>query len=104
MRQEPGDTVLARRFSSLPHSLTPSLPSKGQASLEMTLALMGSLLLLFGSFKVCLWLNERLVRRHQYYNCTRVQAGSSAPGVWDDPTRSIPLRIFEAQTVSADPC
>ena len=32
MRQ--GDTVSARRFCSLPHSLTPSLPSKGQAVVE----------------------------------------------------------------------
>lgn len=79
---------------------------RGQASLEMTLALGGVLLLLLGSFKVFLWINERLVRRHQYYNCTRVAAGSSAPGVvvWDDPAVHIPLKIFEAQMVSADPC
>ena len=78
----------------------------GQASLEMTLALWGALLLLLGSMKVCLWIGERLVRRQQYYNCTRVAAGSSAPGamVWDDPAVHIPLNIFGAQAVSPDPC
>jgi hypothetical protein len=39
----------------------------GQASLEMTAALIGALLLLFGSLRVCLYFSERLVKRHQNY-------------------------------------
>ncbi|MBI3319013.1 MAG: hypothetical protein HYZ89_00270 [Candidatus Omnitrophica bacterium] len=70
----------------------------------MTLALTGALILLFGSLKVCLWISERLVRRQQYYHCTRVAAGGNSPGLWNDPARSIPLKIFEAQVVSANPC
>lgn len=59
----------------------------GQASLEMTVALVGAILLLFGSLKVFLWLNERLVTRHQNYEATRV---SGVP--WVEP--STPLRIL----------
>ena len=92
----------------IPESKIQNLPcsARAQASLEMTLAMTGALLLLLGSFKVWLWINERLVRRQQYYNCTRVAAGSSASGimVWNDPAKSIPLKIFEAQPVSPDPC
>ena len=81
-----------------------AIRNRAQASLEMTLALGGMLLLLLGSFKVFLWINERLVRRHQYYNCTRVAAGGNSPGLWNDPAVRIPLKIFESQVVSANPC
>ena len=58
-----------------------------QASLEMTVAMIGAILLLFGSLKLFLWLNERLVTRHQHYEATRVSGGP-----WQEP--STPLRIF----------
>lgn len=79
---------------SLTHSLSrSSLFRRGQASLEMTVALMGTLLLLFGSVKVFLWMVERLVVRQQSYETTRVAAGGDEPGKrWNEPTA--PLRIF----------
>ena len=53
----------------------------GQASLEVTVALIGALLLLFGSLKIFLWLNDRLVRRQQAYESTRAAAGRSTGAV-----------------------
>ena len=67
---------------------------KGQASLEMTLALLGAMLLMLAGFKVCLWAWERVVTRQQYYESTRVAAGSSDPGVWHDPASGKELKIF----------
>ena len=60
---------------------------RGQASLEMTVAFIGVLLLLFGSLKVFLWVNERIVQRQKSYEATRVSGGS-----WTEPSK--PLRIF----------
>lgn len=60
---------------------------RGQASLEMTVALVGALLLLFGAFRVCLWVAERLVRRQTSYEATRLSGGD-----WQEP--STPLRIL----------
>ena len=55
--------------------------------MEMTVAMIGAILLLFGSLKLFLWLNERLVTRHQNYEATRVSGGP-----WVEPSR--PLRIL----------
>ncbi len=60
----------------------------------MTVALIGALLLLFGSFKVFLWLTERIVSRQTAYENSRVAAGSDASAPWNDPTDQQPLRIF----------
>lgn len=60
---------------------------RGQASLEMTVALIGALLLLLGSFKVFLWVNERIVSRQQSYEATRAGGGQ-----WTEPSK--PLRMF----------
>ncbi len=84
----------------IPHSAL----NKGQASLEMTVALFGGLLLLLGSFKIFLWSSERIIRRQQYYDCTRSAAGGATPGVWSDPASQIPLRIFEDRPISPNPC
>ncbi|MBI2495482.1 MAG: hypothetical protein HYY59_02090 [Candidatus Omnitrophica bacterium] len=68
----------------------------------MTVALMGALLLLFGSVKVFLWINERLVARQVAYEQGdpptgvggRVQAGRTAAMVWwREPSQ--PLRILD---------
>lgn len=40
---------------------------RGQASLEMTLAMFGALLLFLASLKVFLWINERLIQRQVNY-------------------------------------
>lgn len=67
---------------------------EGQATLELTAALLGMLVLLFGSLKVCLWVGERFVKRQQTFERTRVAAGSDVdPGrLWDEPAEE--LRIF----------
>ena len=62
----------------------------GQSSLEMTLAMIGALLLLFGSIKVFTWLAQRIVARQQAYENSRVSAGSSAPGQrWNEPSQKL---------------
>ena len=72
----------------------------GQASLEMTAAIVGALLILFASVKICVWVAERLEARNREYENTR-WLGGSIPGprhepVWspklDHPSK--PLRIF----------
>ena len=50
--------------------------SSAQASLEMTLATIGLLLLLFGSFKLLLWMSERMIRRQQDYDTGRAAAAN----------------------------
>ena len=71
----------------------------------MTVAMFAALLLLFGSFKVFLWVTERLVRRQQYYDCTRAAAGTDGTvGIWNDPARTIKLDVFGAQPLSPSPC
>ena len=59
-----------------------------QASLEMTVALFGAILLLLATLKVFLWVNERIIRRQQNYETTRVGGGQ-----WTEPNQ--PLRIFQ---------
>lgn len=51
----------------------------GQASLELTVALILVMLLLVGSIKVFVWLNERMVMRQLDFERTRVAAGSTPP-------------------------
>ena len=52
---------------------------KGQVTLELTVSIFCMLLLLFGALQIFLWMNERLVRRQQDYNDTRISAASVAP-------------------------
>lgn len=52
----------------------------------MTVALIGALLLLFGSLKVFLWINERLVKRQVSYEATRVSGGN-----WDEPSKKLDI-------------
>ncbi len=54
-------------------------PSRGQATLELTVALILIVILLMAGVKVFLWLNEGLVLRQVSYENTRVAAGSTAP-------------------------
>ena len=51
------------------------LRKRGQASLEMTMAILGLLLLVLASVKVFWWLSVRLISRQKYYECTRGLAG-----------------------------
>ncbi len=59
----------------------------------MTIAIIAVLTLLFGSFKMFAWLTYRLIKRQNYYEHTRAQAGqqsataAKAGAVWKDPIR-----------------
>ena len=64
---------------------------KAQASLEMTVAIIGSLLLLYGGLKLFLWLNERLVGRHVQYNDTRATAAQDHPDAAYEPTQKLDI-------------
>ncbi len=68
-----------------------------QASLELTLAMMGAILLLFGSLKVFLWVNERIISRQREYECRRLEAGGGTrPANETCIARTTgPLRIFQ---------
>ena len=73
-----------------------SKSSKGQASLEMTVALLGVMLLLIGSLKLFLWINDGLVERQRSYEATRQAAGNAPPGQqaaqWTEPQK---LNLFK---------
>ena len=63
----------------------------GQSSLEMTLALIGALVLLFGSLRVFFWVGERMVQRQRQYEQSRARAASAPqakdrPAAWGDVT------------------
>ncbi len=69
----------------------------GQASLEMTVAMLCLMTLLFGSVKVFLWLVERVATRQVDYSNTRVEAGSCddpCAGIWNDKASKLKLKIF----------
>ena len=70
---------------------------KAQATIEVTLAFICFFLLLFGTLKIFIWMNERMVRRQQDYEATRVEAGSIGdgdPGVYVDESDYPRLDIF----------
>ncbi len=50
---------------------------KAQASLELSLALIGVLIILFGAFNVFMWVNKRIINRQRDYESKRVTAGST---------------------------
>ena len=54
---------------------------KAQSTLEITVALVAVFILLLGSTKILVWLNERMVLRQEAYESSRVAAGKAAPGV-----------------------
>jgi len=57
----------------------------GQATLELALAIVCIFILLLGSLKIFLWVNQRLVLRQEHYESSsdygRVKAGSSSEEV-----------------------
>jgi len=53
---------------------------RAQASIEVTLAFICIFILLFGSIKIFIWFTERIVRRQEDYEQTRVLAGSLSKG------------------------
>jgi hypothetical protein len=68
--------------------------NKAQSSIEMVIALICALILFLGSVKIFSWANSAMVTRQQWYDSTRVAAGSSSPGE-DNNDGNIPgLTIF----------
>jgi hypothetical protein len=53
---------------------------KGQSTLELTAALVVIAILLIGTAKIFLWINDSMVRRQVNYEATRVAAGSAEFG------------------------
>ena len=51
---------------------------RAQASIETTLALICLSIILMGSFKVYLWLSDRMARQQENYEASRVAAGSAS--------------------------
>ena len=49
---------------------------RGQASIEITVAFVGALIIFFVSLKIFVWLAERLIVRHQRYENITVDLGS----------------------------
>lgn len=104
---EPAERMLGERFAERAEKTTlrpRRLPQRSprlqaQASIEMTLGLLAALLLLLGSFKVFLWMNERLVTRQMQYENSRVQAASgdadAARSRAYEPTK--PLRVLSEE-------
>jgi hypothetical protein len=50
---------------------------KGQATVELSVALILVMLLLVASVKTFVWINEKIVRRSRAYEATRVSAGQA---------------------------
>ena len=69
-------------------------PFKAQSTLEITVALVAVFILLLGSTKVFVWVNEQMVLRQEGYESTRVAAGSTNPGVQVDESGYPLLNIF----------
>jgi len=72
----------------------------GQVTLEMAIALIGVMALLFATINVFIWVNKRLVMRQRDYENTRVAAGnapmtSTAAEIQVDETWYSKLYIFE---------
>lgn len=68
---------------------------RGQVSLEITIAFIALFILLLGSVKIFVWLNEQMVLRQEDYESTRVAGGSSNSEVQVDESDYPKLDIFE---------
>ena len=70
---------------------------RGQATLELTVAMIGALIFLVAAVKVVLWSTERFVTRTQNYDRARTQAASvpeSTNADWDgsyEPTKKLEI-------------
>lgn len=67
---------------------------KAQVSLEIALSLICVFILLLGTLKVFVWVNSRLVMRHEDYEETRVRAGRRSSMVGLDESKYPKLDIF----------
>ncbi len=67
---------------------------KGQSSLEMAIAFVAVFILLLGSARIFVWLNQRMVTRQEAYEQTRIAAASNQPGRAVDESALPALDIF----------
>ena len=67
------------------------MKTHGQASLEMAVAMVGALLLLFGSIKIFMWIGESLISRQQRYDATRGEAASGQPDAAYEPSTRLDI-------------
>lgn len=70
--------------------------NKAQSTLELAVAIVCVFMLLYGTLNTFIWLNKRLIWRHEEYEKTRVKAGSEVnpvPILVDDANYA-PLRIL----------
>lgn len=54
--------------------------------------MIGALVLLVGTIKLFVWINQRYILRQRAYEATRVQAGSAPPStrtLWNEPTQTL---------------
>ncbi len=74
-----------------------NIDRKAQATLETTLAFVCVLVLLLGAVRMFVWFTERITRRQEDYEATRVDAGDiivDQEGVIVDESNYPPLDIF----------
>ncbi len=72
-----------------------SVTHGGQASLEVTLAMLGTLLLFFGCVKVFVWVAGGLAQRQYNYDVSRAMAADADAPIPSIPYEPQPLRVFE---------
>ena len=78
-------------------ALAGKLKNRAQVSLETTLAFIGIIILLFATVRVFIWFTDRLVRRQEDYEASRVDAGSigaDETGVYIDESNYTKLDIL----------
>ena len=90
-----GSGLRAQGHCPQPPAPSPERSTKGQATLEMAVAMMGALLFLVAAVKIVLWSTERFVTRTQNYDRTRVSAARAQAGAsWDnsyEPTKKLEI-------------
>lgn len=57
-----------------------NLKNRAQVSLEVTVAFICIMVLLFASVRIFVWMNQRMVQRQKDYEDTRIAAGSIEAG------------------------
>ena len=66
-------------------------PRRGQASLEMVVAMSGALLLFLGCLKIFVWISGALINGQQRYDASRAAAASGDPNAAYEPAAHLDL-------------
>jgi len=84
--QDTGCRMQVEDFACIVHHASGRKSNNGQVSLEVTVAFICIMLLLFASVRIFVWMNQRMVQRQKDYENSRVAAGSvrtGTKGVWE---------------------